>query len=31
MDNLEIAKKAYQDFAAGNVEAVVAIMHPEIE
>ena len=31
MDNLAIAKQAYQDFAEGNIEGVVAIMHPEVE
>ena len=31
MDNLELVKKGYQDFAEGNVEAVLAVFHPEIE
>ena len=31
MDNIAIAKQAYQDFAEGNIEAVVAMMHPEVE
>jgi len=31
MDNLELVKKGYQDFAEGNVEAVLAVWDPEIE
>ena len=31
MDNVEFVKQAYQDFTVGNVEAVVARFHPEIE
>ena len=31
MSNVELVRQAYHDFAAGNIEAVMAIMHPEIE
>ena len=31
MNNVELLEQAYQNFAAGNIEAVVAIFHPEIE
>ncbi len=31
MSNVELLRKAYQDFAEGNIEAVVAIFHPDIE
>lgn len=31
MSNVELLKQAYQNFAEGNIEAVVAIFHPEIE
>lgn len=30
MKNLEILKQGYKDFAAGNVEAVIAIWQPDI-
>jgi len=30
MNNVELVKQGYKDFAAGNVEAVLAIFHPEI-
>ena len=29
MSNVELLKQAYQNFAEGNIEAVVAIFHPE--
>lgn len=31
MNNLELLKQAYQDFATGNVEAVIATWHRDIE
>jgi ketosteroid isomerase-like protein len=31
MSNLEIVRQAYQNFSEGNVEAVLAVFHPEIE
>ena len=31
MNNVELVKQGYQDFAEGNVEAVLALFHPEIE
>jgi ketosteroid isomerase-like protein len=31
MNNIELMKQGYQNFADGNVEAVLAIFHPEIE
>jgi ketosteroid isomerase-like protein len=31
MNNVELMKQGYQDFADGNVAAVLAIFHPEIE
>ena len=31
MNNVELVKQGYQDFADGNIEAVLAIWHPEIE
>lgn len=31
MNNLELLKQGYKDFAAGNVEAVVAVWQPDIE
>jgi len=31
MTNVELAKQGYADFAAGNVEAVLAMWDPEIE
>ena len=31
MDNVELVKQGYQYFAEGNVEAVLALFHPEIE
>jgi len=31
MTNVEIVKQGYADFAAGNVEAVLAVWDPEIE
>jgi ketosteroid isomerase-like protein len=31
MNNVELLKQGYQNFAEGNVEAVVALFHPEIE
>jgi ketosteroid isomerase-like protein len=31
MDNVEIIKKGYQLFSEGNIEAVLALFHPEIE
>ena len=31
MDNVEIVKQGYQHFAAGNIEAVLALFHPEME
>ena len=31
MDNVELVQQGYRDFADGNVEAVVALFHPEIE
>jgi hypothetical protein len=31
MNNVELIKQGYQNFAEGNVEAVLAVWHPEIE
>jgi ketosteroid isomerase-like protein len=31
MNNVELVKKAYQNFADGKVEDVIAVFHPEIE
>ena len=31
MDNVEIVKQGYQHFGAGNIEAVLALFHPEME
>jgi ketosteroid isomerase-like protein len=31
MDNITKLRKAYQDFAAGNVEEAMTLFHPEIE
>ena len=31
MNNVELLKQAYHNFAEGNVEAVLALFHPEIE
>ena len=31
MDNVSLLKQAYQNFAEGNIEAVVAVMHKDIE
>lgn len=31
MNNVELLKQGYQYFAEGNIEAVVALFHPEIE
>ena len=31
MDNVELVKQGYQNFAEGNVEAVLAVFNPEIE
>ena len=31
MNNVELVKQGYQYFAEGNVEAVLALFHPEIE
>ena len=31
MNNVELVKQGYQNFAEGNVEAVLAVFHPEIE
>ena len=31
MNNVELIKQGYQNFAEGNVEAVLAVFHPEIE
>jgi len=31
MNNIELLRQGYQDFAAGNVEAVLAVFHPDIE
>jgi ketosteroid isomerase-like protein len=31
MNNVELVKQGYQNFAEGNVEAAVALFHPEIE
>jgi len=31
MTNLELMKKGYQYFAEGNIEAVLALFHPDIE
>lgn len=30
MKNLEVLKQAYNDFAKGNVEAVISVWHPDI-
>jgi ketosteroid isomerase-like protein len=31
MNNVELLKQGYQKFAEGNIEAVLALFHPEIE
>ena len=31
MDNVELAKQGYQDFAKGNIEAVLGLFDPKIE
>lgn len=31
MNNVELLKQGYQNFAEGNIEAVLALFHPEIE
>ena len=31
MDNVSLVKQAYQNFAEGNVPAVLALFHPQIE
>ena len=31
MDNVELLKQGYQLFSEGNIEAVLALFHPEIE
>ena len=31
MDNVELVKQGYQHFAEGNIEAVLALFHPEME
>ena len=31
MNNVELVQQGYQHFAEGNVEAVLALFHPEIE
>jgi ketosteroid isomerase-like protein len=31
MNNIEFLKKGYQYFAEGNIDAVLAFFHPEIE
>jgi ketosteroid isomerase-like protein len=31
MNNVELIKKGYQYFAEGNIEAVLALFHPEME
>jgi ketosteroid isomerase-like protein len=31
MDNVELMKQGYQDFAEGNIEAILNLFHPEIE
>ena len=31
MNNVDLVKQGYQNFAEGNVEAVLALFHPEIE
>jgi hypothetical protein len=31
MNNVELVKQGYQYFAEGNVEAVLALFHPEME
>ncbi len=31
MNNVELVTKGYQNFAEGNVEAVLALFHPEVE
>ena len=31
MNNLELVKQGYQNFAEGNIEAVLAVFHPELQ
>lgn len=31
MSNVDLVKQGYQNFAAGNIDAVLAVFHPEIE